>query len=173
MHCGRHDSRYDRGCPTVTLLHEWAAQWGIPPAALTDLRERMHAGDEPPLISSASEAGVTSQVRLEASRKGCRLWRNNVGGMYDAMDRFIRYGLANESAAMNKVIKSADLIGIRPVLITSGHVGQTIGQFVSREIKAGGWRYTGTERETAQLAWATLITSLGGDATFATGEGTL
>ena len=157
----------------MTVLHEWAARWNIPVAALNELREKLGAGNEAPMVGGKSEAAVSSILRAEAPKVGARLWRNNVGGMYDETGRFIRYGLANETAAMNKVIKSADFIGIRPVLITPAHVGTTIGQFLSREVKAGDWRYTGTEREVAQLAWATLITSLGGDAGFATGAGTL
>ena len=119
------------------------------------------------------EATVQNLVRLEASRKGCRLWRNNVGATYTRDGAFLRYGLANESSAVNKELKSADLIGIRPIVITKEMVGMTIGQFVSREIKASNWRYTGNERERAQLQWAELILSLGGDATFAVGEGSL
>jgi hypothetical protein len=154
-------------------MREWAASWGISPAALIDLRARLGAGDAPPLQSGTSEAAVQSQVRLEGSRKGIHLFRNNVGAMYDEAGNFVRFGLANDSAAMNKVVKSGDLIGIRPVLITERHLGSVIGQFVSREIKAGGWRYAGTEREQAQLAWAQLIIANGGDASFASGEGTL
>lgn len=157
----------------MNTLHEWAAQWGISLAALTDLRTRMGAGDAPPLMTGTSEAAVLSQVRLEASRKGLRLWRNNVGGMYDENNRFVRFGLANESVQMNSVVKSGDLIGIRPVLICPQHVGRTIGQFVSRECKAGGWRYTGQGREPAQMSWAGIITTMGGDAAFTTGEGSL
>jgi hypothetical protein len=52
-------------------------------------------------------------------------------------------------------------------------VGYTIGQFVSREIKIPGWKFQNTEREQAQLKWAELIISLGGDACFTTGVGTL
>ena len=40
--------------------------------------------------------------------------------------RFVRYGLCKGSA---------DLIGIRPVLITPEMVGTTIGQFVGLEVK--------------------------------------
>lgn len=120
-----------------------------------------------------NEASVQNVIRLEASRKGARLWRNNVGATYTREGAFLRYGLANDSANVNREIKSADLIGIKPVLITQEMVGMVIGQFVSREIKASNWRYSGNERERAQLQWAELILSLGGDACFAVGEGTL
>lgn len=120
-----------------------------------------------------TESGVSSDIRLEASQKGGRLWRNNVGALATPAGQFIRFGLANDSAQLNRAIKSADLIGIRPILITTEHIGLTIGQFVSREVKHPGWKYTGTERELAQLAWAELINSLGGDACFATSRGTL
>lgn len=120
-----------------------------------------------------SEAWAQSQVRLEASRAGCRLWRNNVGALLDARGVPVRYGLLNDSAALNRHVKSADLIGIKPVTIGLGHVGTVLGQFLSREIKAPGWRYSGDGREQAQLAWCHLVTSLGGDAGFATGAGTL
>lgn len=119
-----------------------------------------------------SESAISNEIRLEASQLGIRLWRNNVGATYTPAGQFIRFGLANDSAQLNKAIKSADLIGIRPILITPAHVGLTIGQFISREVKNAGWNYTGTERERAQLAWAELINSLGGNACFATGRGT-
>jgi len=123
--------------------------------------------------SFSSESGVLSDIRLEASQRGARLWRNNVGATYTPSGQFLRYGLANDSAALNAAIKSADLIGIRPVIITPQDVGRVIGQFISREVKHPGWKYTGTDRERAQLAWAELINSLGGDACFTTGRGTL
>lgn len=120
-----------------------------------------------------SESGILSEIRLEASQAGCRLWRNNVGATYTPTGQFIRFGLANDSTQLNQVIKSADLIGIRPILITSQHIGQIIGQFISREVKNPSWKYKGTAREKSQLAWADLINSLGGDACFATGKGTI
>jgi hypothetical protein len=120
-----------------------------------------------------SEAALQNIVKLEASNKGCRLWRNNVGAAYMKDGSFVRYGLANDSVTLNRVIKSADLIGIRPIVIGPEHLGRTIGQFLSREIKTSHWKYTGTDRERAQLAWIELILSFGGDAAFANCEGTI
>ena len=83
----------------------------------------------------------------------------------------MRFGLANDSPVVNRELKSGDLIGIRPVLITREMVGHTIGRFVSRECKPSGWKLSLTdEHEMAQLAWAALVNSLGGDAKFTTGE---
>lgn len=120
-----------------------------------------------------TEALVQSQVRLEAGRKGVKLWRNNVGVLVDERGRPVRYGLANDSKQLNAVVKSGDLIGWRPVLITPSHVGLMIAQFVSRECKRPGWKFRGDEHELAQLKWAETITMDGGDAAFCTGEGTL
>lgn len=152
-------------------LSSWAVRWDISDAAIMDLRNTII----PKTLATddASESAVQSRVRLEASAKGGRLWRNNVGAYTPEAGGFVRYGLANETADLNRVCKSADLIGIRPVVITPDMIGYTIGQFVSREIKHSRWHYTGTDREAAQLNWALLILSLGGDAAFATGEGTL
>jgi hypothetical protein len=70
---------------------------------------------------------------------------------------------------MNSAIKSSDLIGLQPVLITAQHVGSIFGQFVAREVKGPRWRYAGTPREQAQLQFLTIVLSLGGDAKFTTG----
>ena len=159
---------------TATLT-QWAIRHGVSHQALAELRQMMGVDTDPASCNAkpGSEAAVQQAIRLEASRLGMRLFRNNLGACKDETGRVIRYGLSNDSAAMNRVVKSHDLIGIRPVLIAPEHVGTTIGQFVSREVKKPGWRYTGTDREVAQLAWAQLIVSLGGDAMFANGEGTL
>lgn len=161
---------------TAAPLETWARRHGVSAAALAELRDVLTAPRTDPDATpprGKSEAAAQAAVRMEASEKGMRVFRNNVGGCVDQRGRHIRYGLANDSKQLNKRIKSADLIGIRPVLIGPEHVGSVIGQFVSREIKRPGWHYTGTERERAQLAWAELILGLGGDAGFADGPGTL
>lgn len=160
----------------MTILQSWAMRHGVSQAALDDLmRElRLPAIPEPHTPAPArSEKWVQDQIRLEAGRKGLAMWRNNVGALLDEQGRSVRFGLANDSKKVNEFIKSADLIGIRRVVITPAHVGHTVGQFVCREVKPSDWRYTGTAREQAQMRWATLVQSFGGDAGFATGEGTL
>jgi hypothetical protein len=157
-------------------LHQWAVRHHVSMQALEELRAVFRMDLPRPVVdgvalSASSEAAVQVRVRLEAARLGARLFRNNVGVLMDETGRPVRYGLANESKAVNEKIKSADLIGVRPVVITPLHVGQTFGLFVSREVKAAGWRYSGTDREVAQLAWAKMINSCGGDACFVTGEG--
>lgn len=156
-------------------LHDWAARWQIPPQCMTELMAVMGATEPAPAPPSAppgaSEAWAQSAVRLEAPRFGVWLTRNNVGALLDKRGVPVRYGLANESPAQNEVLKSGDLIGIRAVLVQPWHVGATIGQFISREMKAPGWTYSGKGREAAQMAWAQLITKYGGDAKFCTGEG--
>lgn len=156
------------------LIDEWAKVWGIPKEALHDLKVRIgiatqHVanGEE----RTGSEARQQQLVRLEAAQLGIWLTRNNVGALKDERGIPVRYGLANESKEQNKVIKSGDLIGIRPVVITFEMVGRTIGQFVSREIKHEGWKWKGDKHEVAQLQWATFVNAKGGDAAFATGPG--
>lgn len=157
-------------------LYQWAAKWAIPIAALDDLqREFRTVSTDPPnvLPPPGSEAMVQSIVRLEATHKHKRLFRNNVGaGMLDN-GSFLRWGLANDSKGINDACKSADLIGISGELITAADIGQPRGRFVAREIKVPGWQYSGAPREVAQLRFLELIAAYGGDAAFATGAGTL
>lgn len=162
--------RGNRNCiDTMEDLEDWATRWRIPLAAVIELRRSMTTS-EIRYDPGTSEAAVQSQVRLEASRKGCRLWRNNVGAGYLQDGTFVRWGLANDSKKMNDAIKSSDLIGIRPVDIGGGRI---IGQFVAREVKHSGWKFKGDNHEKAQLRFLEIVNGLGGDGKFAVGEGTL
>lgn len=154
-------------------LTEWASRWGLPPQALVELSGALSV-EAPELSTGKSESAVQSRVRLAAARKGTmHLWRNNVGVLVDKTGRPVRYGLANDSKAVNEVIKSADLIGLEKVLITPAHIGTIIGRFVSLECKPEGWKYTATPREVAQARWANLINTYGGSARFINSEGSL
>jgi hypothetical protein len=103
------------------------------------------------------EAKVQADVRMEVARQGGRIWRNNRGAAVDKTGRQIRFGLGNDSSAVDKVCKSSDLIGIMPG-----------GTFVAYEIKEPGWLYTGTPREVAQANFLALVVALGGIGKFIT-----
>jgi len=115
-----------------------------------------------------SEMQQQQVFRLEAPIRGDILWRNNVGACLDATGRMIRYGLGNDSAKLNKVWKSSDLIGMRRVLIGPEHVGHTLGVFTAIEVKRPGWTgRTLTEHEQAQYAFHNSVREYGGIAGFA------
>lgn len=159
----------------MTLLDEWAKTWGVSSAALLDLRQRIGiaaSAATPAVVEDGkpgSEVRQQSLIRLAAVEAGVWLTRNNVGALIDERGVPVRYGLANESKAQNESVKSADLIGIRPILIGPQHVGQVIGQFASIECKHQTWVYKGDKHEVAQLKWCNFVIGKGGFACFATG----
>lgn len=154
----------------MTPLNQWAIRHQIQQTALADLMALL--GVQPVSLPTSHPAGneatVLQQVRLEAARRGMRLWRNNVGACQDESGRMIRYGVGNDSAAVNRVMKSSDLIGITPV--TCG-CGQRYGVFTAIECKAPGWKFRQSDdRAVAQLTFIKLVISLGGIAKFVTNQ---
>ena len=86
-----------------------------------------------------TERDLINRARLHATQNGGLLFRNSVGQGWQGQIvsqgpgrivltnyRRVIYGLHNGSA---------DLIGIRPVVVTPDMVGETIGQFWAVEIK--------------------------------------
>lgn len=115
-----------------------------------------------------SEANMQAQVRLAAAQERVFLMRNNSGALRDDTGRMVRFGLGNDSKQVNDRLKSSDLIGIRPVLIQSHHIGQTIGQFIAIEVKPPDWRGPGgDDHAEAQQRWIELVRSWGGLGGFA------
>jgi hypothetical protein len=152
-------------------LVTWATRWGIAPEAIAELAATTYAMvDAPRPLQHDSEAAVQQVVRINEAQAGGRLWRNNVGVLKDERGVPVRYGLANESKAVNEQLKSSDLIGWRPVTITPADVGNIVAQFVARECKHPGWTYRGDAREKAQMAFIHLVNADGGDAKFVTSE---
>jgi len=161
-------------------LEQWSIAWGVPLVAVQALRQQLlaeHVVPPPPALADKGEAYAQSVIRLEAPRYDCHLWRNQVGAFKERdkegnVLRVVRFGLANDSSKLNEVLKSGDLIGWRKRHITHEMVGHVIAQFVSREAKRPGWVFNPNDpHERAQQAWNELVLGCGGDAAFATGQG--
>lgn len=115
-----------------------------------------------------SETTVQNITRVEHCRAtNGQIWRNNTGVFFNDAGQPVRCGLANESAAENKVIKSSDLIGITPTLITPQMVGYYLGVFTAYECKPEGWKLTpGDKRGLAQAKFHDIVKQACGFAGF-------
>lgn len=102
-----------------------------------------------------AETPIVQQILLALSDSVTRAFRNNVGALEDKNGRWVTYGLSPGSA---------DIIGIRSIVITPEMVGQTIGVFVSVEVKRPGPDRTDRQRRIAQGNWRDTIKRLGGRA---------
>lgn len=101
-----------------------------------------------------TETEIQAQIfRAINSRRDARLFRNHVGKVRDEQGRWHSFGLAPGSA---------DLIGWRQLVIRPEHVGQTIAQFMSVEVKTP----TGRPSQ-GQKAWFRTVDSHGGYAMYA------
>lgn len=152
-------------------LKSWALRHHVSLEALAELADILGAPAQPTSSGDGSESLVQSQVRLAAPAHAMRLFRNNVGVLKNEAGTPVRYGLANDSPALNKKLKSSDLIGWRRLDIGPEHVGTCVAQFVALETKRQGWAYTGDEREQAQQRFLALVAADGGHARFTTGPG--
>lgn len=116
----------------------------------------------------SSEDVVQQQIRLMAGYAGMTPMRNNVGACQDQTGRLIRYGLMNDSKALNERFKSSDLIIPRPMLITQEWVGHTVAVFSAIECKASDWKFRPTDdHAAAQQRFIDLVRAAGGFAGFA------
>lgn len=118
---------------------------------------------------TSSETNIQQQIRIASYQHHCPLLRNNSGACRDDTGRLIRYGLGNDSAKINAVFKSSDLIGIRRVTITPEMVGQIVGLFWAVEVKKPGWSMD--KRARAQQNFGDWVQTHGGLFQFATGVG--
>lgn len=154
--------------PFPVEIRQWAVRHHVGQDALAELSAILGStGTEE--TGARSESNVQSRVRLAAPAAGMRLWRNNVGVLTDDRGVPVRYGLANDTKALNDRLKSHDLIGWRRVVISPPMVGSLIAQFVSLECKREGWRPgESPAREQAQERWAALVVADGGYSRFVT-----
>jgi hypothetical protein len=104
-----------------------------------------------------TETDVQNLTRLAVQSAGGTAWRNNRGALLRPDGVPVRFGLANDSEQLGRRFKTGDLVGMTPG-----------GLFLMLECKPPGWRYTGTEREVAQLAAIRYVRTRGGRAGFVT-----
>ena len=155
-------------------FHEWAVANGLTMQQIRSYQAAFGTYDDVPHPEPGlSEAAVQKRVQVKASKLGGRLWPNMKGAGLMADGTFLRWGLLNQSQRISDEIKSHDLIGIRPRLITPEMVGSTLGQFWTREVKKADWHWTGDSHELAQSKFGELILALGGDSGFINNEGQL
>lgn len=108
----------------------------------------------------ALEAPVLAKVRLEASRIGCRLFRNNRGLFYTQDGRMVRAGLEAAGAS--------DTIGLFPVVITPEMVGRKLAVFMAVETKKPGWKKPAKKHEHEQADFIKFVCEQGGIGVFLT-----
>ena len=153
------------------MLTAWSIRHSVSLQALDELRILLTSTmPSPATAQGASENDVQARVRLAASQAGNVLWRNNVGMLRDERGVPVRFGLCNDSKALNEHVKSSDLVGIKRLTVTREMVGSVVGQFYAREVKKVGWKYAGTPREVAQLRFIETVVAMGGCAGFTVGE---
>lgn len=158
----------------MSRIINWAVLHGVSPQALAELREILgigepeYTGGEP---GKRSEARVQELIRLKASKNGCIMWRNSVGALKDDRGALIRYGLCNDSKALNTNVKSSDLIGITPIEISEKHLGHILGVFTAVEVKKPNWKFRENDkRAVAQMKFGEIVMSRGGIFMFANDE---
>ncbi len=114
-----------------------------------------------------NESTIQADMRVAVSKSGGITWRNNSGVLINEIGVPVRFGLGNESSKLNKNVKSSDLIGITPVLITADHIGRTLGVFTAIECKPSTWVFRQSDAHAvAQLAYINRVNALGGFAGF-------
>lgn len=117
----------------------------------------------------SSETVNQQQARLAIARIGGLPFRNNSGACTDETGRLIRYGLGNDSAQLNKQIKSSDLICVVPTRIEPYMVGYHLGVFTALEVKPSGWKLRPSdERGHAQAKFHQIVRDACGFAGFVT-----
>lgn len=111
--------------------------------------------------AAKTEAPAQANSRLEASRIGARLFRNN-RGLFKTIDgkRHVRAGLEAEGAS--------DLVGDYPVTVTPEMVGMTLAVALYVEVKEPKWKKPGDEREKQQAQFIDSANARGAIAFFLT-----
>lgn len=157
----------------MSQLSDWANDWCVSDDAMAALYQIMgFKPDTPVELEGKNEAYVQSAVRLAAPMAAMTLFRNNVGALKDERGVPIRFGLGNDTAALNKVFKTGDLAGWQSGWFRDYETLEPVkvAVFAMAECKKAGWKMTPTNaHEIAQLRAINMVQAGGGIACFTTG----
>jgi hypothetical protein len=105
--------------------------------------------------SRSNETSAVLRPIIDTLCRGAtRLWRNNVGGLFDRTGRFVAYGLGSHAGEVFS--GSSDALGLHSITITPEMVGFRIAVFVAIEAKDQG------QLTPAQRTFLTVVHEAGG-----------
>lgn len=158
----------------MSTLSDWFNRHTVSETARAELYQLLgFTPDTPVELEGKNEAYVQSAVRLASSPAGYTLGRNNVGALRDERGIPVRYGWLNDNAALNKVLKTGDLLGYQSGWFRDYETLDPVkvAVFAMAECKKAGWKHRPNDaHEVAQLRAINMVQSAGGIACFTTGS---
>lgn len=157
----------------MSTLSDWFNKHDLSHAARAEfIRLFGFVPDTPVELTGKNEAYVQSAVRLAAPPAGYLLGRNNNGALPDERGVPVRYGWLNDTAQLNKVCKTGDLLGLQSGWFRDFETLEPVkvAVFSMIECKRAGWTYNPNDKhEVAQLRAINMVAVAGGIAGFSTG----
>lgn len=157
----------------MSLLYDWFNRHDVSDAARAEFVQLFGFTPETPVeLNGKNEAYVQSTVRLAAPTAAMTLFRNNVGALKDERGVPLRFGLGNDTAQLNKVFKTGDLVGFQSGWFRDYETLEPVkvAVFAMAECKKAGWRHCPTnQHEISQLRAINMVNTAGGIACFTTG----
>lgn len=159
----------------MSILSDWANRHNVGQAAFAELCGLMgFTAETPEVLEGKAESYVQSAVRLAAPMHGFMLGRNNRGALKDERGVPVRYGWLNDTAALDKVCKTGDLLGHQSGWFRDYQTLEAVkvAVFAMVECKRAGWKGFNPKdkHEAAQMRAIQMVLSAGGIAAFSTGE---
>lgn len=158
----------------MSTLSDWMNRHAVSETARAELYQLLgFTPDTPVELEGKNEAYVQSAVRLAAPVQGYLLGRNNRGALPNEAGVPIRFGWLNDTAALDKVCKTGDLLGLQSGWFRDYETLDPVkvAVFAMAECKKAGWKINPNDkREAAQLRAINMVQSAGGIACFTTGS---
>lgn len=159
----------------MSLISDWGNRRNIPADAMAELFGLLgYLPDTPQELNGHDEAYVQSVVRLNSAAQAYQLGRNNRGALPNEHGVPIRFGWLNDTAALDKVCKTGDLLGYQSGWFRDFETFEPVkvAVFVMLECKKASWKgfKPADKRESAQMRAIEMVNAAGGIAMFTTGQ---